>query len=420
MAYFPARISIVNLTFFRGFSLSPRQNGKALSSDSKSTPPLIFISAAEPSADLHAASLIRATHELCPEARFVGVAGPRMIEAGCERIFDMASHSAMLLGAIFAAGRAASMMTTCDRYLRMHSIDAAVVIDSPMLHLPLAARAQGAGVPVMYYIAPQMWAWGAYRIHKLRNRVDEVAVILPFEEKFFRDQGVKATYVGHPLADQFHETQINPSVVEEMKKQGSPFIALLPGSRKHEVAQLLPDQLEVARKIVDTIPGAVFGISVANPQVAPLISSIRESLHQKEKLKTKLYPWNHKELIEAADLVLVTSGTTTLEVAFHHTPMIVMYNASKIFYHLIARWLISTPYLSLPNILAGKEIVPEFMPYYRSTDPIAGKAIGLLQSEPQRREMIENLTSITQPFHQKNASENAAKMLLELAAKSGH
>lgn len=328
----------------------------------------------------------------------------------------MASHSAMLLGAIFAAGRAANMMSICDRYLRMHSIDAAVVIDSPTLHLPLAGRAQAAGIPVMYYIAPQMWAWGAYRIHKLRNRTDEVAVILPFEEKFFRDLGVKATYVGHPLADQFNESQIDQTVVEQMKKQGSPLIALLPGSRKHEVRQILPDQLQVAQKISEEIPGAAFGISVANPQVAPMIGSITESL----KLKTKLYPWNHKELIEAADLVLVTSGTTTLEVAFHRRPMIVMYNASRLFYHLIARWFIYTPYLSLPNILAGKEIVPEFMPYYRSTDPIAESAIDLLQSETHRQEMIDELTNITQPFHQQNASKTTARMLLAMAAKSGH
>lgn len=378
--------------------------------------PRIFISAAEPSADLHAASLIRATLDQCPSAHFVGVAGPRMVEAGCERIFDMSAHSAMLLGAITAAGRGAAMMSTCDKHLRQYPYDAAVVIDSPMLHLPLAGRAHALSIPVLYYIAPQMWAWGAYRIHKLRNRTDRVAVILPFEEPYFRDQGVKATYVGHPLADQYDEKQIDPQIVHDIKNHGSPVVALLPGSRKHVVQKILADQLEVAEKIAREIPSASFGISVANPQVAPLIADMTTS----RKLSLRLYPWHHIELIESADLVLVASGTTTLEVAFHKRPMIVMYNASRLFYHLVARWMISTRYLSLPNILAGKEIVPEFMPFYSSTEPIAQRAIELLQSETDRQQMVQDLSEVVKPFHQCQASKNTAEMLLDMIAESRH
>lgn len=378
--------------------------------------PLIFISAAEPSADLHAASLIRATLDQCPSARFVGVAGPRMVEAGCERIFDMSVHSAMLLGAIKAVGRGAAMMSTCDKLLRQYAFDAAVVIDSPMLHLPLAGRAHALGIPVLYYIAPQMWAWGAYRIHKLRNRTNRVAVILPFEEPYFRDQGVNATYVGHPLADQFNEKQIDPQIVHDIKNHGSPVVALLPGSRKHVVRQILADQLEVAEQIAREIPDVSFGVSVANPQVAPLITAMIAS----SKLSLRSYPWNHIELIESADLVLVASGTTTLEVAFHKRPMIVMYNASRVFYHLVARWMISTKYLSLPNILADREIVPEFMPFYSSTEPIALRAIELLQSEKDRRQIVQDLSEVVKPFHEGRASEKTAEMLLDMIAESSH
>jgi len=377
--------------------------------------PLIFISAAEPSADLHGAALIRATLAKCPTARFAGVAGPMMIAEGCQPIFDMTRHSAMLLGAIRAIGRAIAMLTTAEQHLRRYPFDAAVVIDSPTLHLPLAKRAQAAAIPVMYYIAPQMWAWGAYRIHKLRNRVDRVAVILPFEEKYFRDRGVDATYVGHPLAESFASAPIDEKATDEIRSRGSPVIALLPGSRRHVVEEILHGQLEVAERIASAVPGAAFVVSVANVRVAPVI----ESLLSKCRAPVQPHPGRCGELIHAADLVLVASGTAALEVAFHEKPMIVMYNASRVFYHLIGRWLIHTPYLCLPNILAGREIVPEFMPYYASTEPIAQRAIELLLSDDKRRAMERELASLVEPLRARRASERAADMLLDMVKQEG-
>jgi len=370
----------------------------------------VFISAAEPSADLHGAALIRATRAIDPTVRFVGVAGPKMVEAGCERIFDMSRHAAMLLGVIKNAVRGIAMLNTCDRHLRGYPFAAAVVIDSPMLHLPLAAKAQAAGVPVLYYIAPQMWAWGKYRIHKLRNRVDRVAVILPFEEDFFRNQGVNATYVGHPLAEQFAQMSIDRDVVAGIRRRGVQVVALLPGSRTHVVESVLPGQLLVAERIASTISGATFGVSVANAQVAPIIQRLVSAC----RVPVEPYPGHHAELIQAADLVLVASGTTALEVALHERPMVVMYQSSRFFYHAIGRWMIDLPYLSLPNILARREIVPEFMPYYTSTDPIADLAIALLRSEDARRTMAENLSAMVAPLRGTHAAQRTAELLLEM------
>lgn len=360
-----------------------------------------------------------------PDLRFVGVAGPKMVAAGCESIFDMTSHAGMLLGALRVAGRAAKMMSAASRYLRMHPFAAAVVIDSPTLHLPLAARAQSAGVPVMYYIAPQMWAWGAYRIHKLRNRCDKVAVIFPFEEEYFRNQGVDARWVGHPLADQVAAEKPDSKRVAEIRSKGAPIIALLPGSRKHVVESILPDELEVARRIAEKFPRAFFGISVAGPNVAPMIARMTNASHLSREgagggLKLQLFPSHRADLIEAADLVLVASGTTALEVAFLKRPMIVMYQSSPLFYNLVGRWMIRTPHLSLPNILAGERIVPEFMPYYRSTEPIAETAIELLSNPPLRSEMADDLTTIVAPLQGPSAAQNAAAMLIELASRNSH
>jgi lipid-A-disaccharide synthase len=371
---------------------------------------LVFISAAEPSADLHGAALIRATQAIDPSVRFVGVAGPKMAEAGCERIFDMSRHAAMLLSVITNAARGVAMLTTCDRYLRRYPFAAAVVIDSPMLHLPLAAKAQAAGVPVLYYIAPQMWAWGKYRIHKLRNRADRVAVIFPFEEEFFRNQGVNATFVGHPLAEQFAALSVDRHVVDEIRGHGVPVIALLPGSRKHVVEAVLPGQLQVAWRIASAVRGATFGVSVANREVAPSVAR----LVSRSGVPVERYPGHHAELIQAADLVLVASGTTALEVAFHERAMIVMYNTSRFFYHAIGRWMIDSQYLSLPNILAGREIVPEFMPYYTSTSPIANRAIELLRSDEARTNMVGELAKTVAPLRGTHAAQRTADLLLDM------
>ena len=388
----------------------------SLTTGEPATGPRIFISAAEASADLHGASLIQATLAKCPTASFVGVAGPKMRDAGCVSIFDMSKHSAMLLGALRQAGRAAAMLGACDDYLRRYPFDAAVVIDSPTLHLPLAGKAHTLGVPVLYYVAPQMWAWGSYRIYKLRHRTTRVASILPFEEDFFRKQGVNARYVGHPLADSMASRTIDEDLVGRIRGKGSPVVALLPGSRKHVVSEVLKGQLEVALRIKAVFPDAVFGVSVAGNSVRPTIDAALTAC----AVSVQLHEGSHDELIRAADLVLVASGTTTLEIAFHEKPMIVMYNASRLFYHLIGRWMIHTSYFSLPNILAGRQIVPEFMPYYTSTEPIAESAIDLLGSEQKRSAMSRDLAEVVRPLREGRASQRTADMLLDMIATAKH
>jgi len=380
--------------------------------------PRIFLSAAEPSADRHGAELIRALREMMPEAALVGVAGPEMVEAGCESIFDMTSHASMLLGAIRQARRATEMLSAAGARLRMERFDACVVIDSPVLHLPLMDRAVAAGVPTLYYIAPQLWAWGTNRVYRLRDRVNRIAAILPFEEQFFRDRGIDATFVGHPLAEQLRGQTVDQAKVAEIRGDRDWVVALLPGSRSHVVEEVFPGQLEVAAGIAREFPGVRFGVSVANDKAAAIIDRAIRAAGMVGQVVT--YPGAHRELIEAADLVLVASGTTTLEVAFCGKPMIVMYNSSRLFYHLIARWMLRIKRYSLPNILADREVVPEFMPYYRSTAPITRLAVELLKDEPRRAAMSEELREIVRPLWEDRASVNTARLVKELIDKHDH
>ncbi|MHC4067668.1 MAG: lipid-A-disaccharide synthase [Planctomycetota bacterium] len=374
--------------------------------------PLVFISAGEPSADGHAAALIRAVHRIRPDVRFAGVAGPAMTQAGCWPIFDMTRHSAMLLGAAKAVIPAIRLLATARRHLRRYPFAAAVLIDSPTLNLRIARRAKLCGLPVLYFIAPQLWAWGQFRLRKVRARVDRMAVILPFEEDYFRSRGLDATYVGHPLFERLAAQAPDQGVVASIRSQGKPVLAILPGSRRHVVREVLPGQLEVARQVLTCFGSAHVGISVANPQASAAI----EDILGRHDLPVTRYADRTTELLGAADLALVASGTATLEVAYRHTPMIVMYNANRWAYHLLGRWLLSTRHLCLVNILAGRELVPEFMPYYTSTDPIADRAIELLADEHARRQMSEDLAVLIDPFVETGASDNTARILLEMIA----
>ncbi|GJM26201.1 MAG: lipid-A-disaccharide synthase 1 [Phycisphaerae bacterium] len=369
---------------------------------------LIFVSAAEQSADLHGANLIRAVQSADPGVRFIGVAGPMMREAGCEAIDDMTAHAAMAGGIIKVVPKALSVLRNCKRCLHEKPVDLCLVIDSPTLNLPVAKHAKAAGVPVFYFIAPQVWAWAERRVKRVRARVDKMAVILPFEEKFFRDYGLDADYVGHPLFDVLENRKLDHEKLAAIKAKGQPIVSILPGSRAHVTQEVFPGQVEVAKAITERFPKAHFCISVANGRTGPII----EGMLTGSDLSYSLHDNENGEILTAADLALVASGTSTLETAYYHTPMIVMYNGSRLGYHLVARWLISTKQLALINIIAGREMVPEFMPYYRSTKPIAEKAIELLSDDKLRVEMRKDIAQTISPLIKTGAVKNAADVLL--------
>ncbi len=377
-------------------------------------PPTVFISAAEPSADLHGANLIRAVNRLDPDVRFVGVAGPLMREAGCAGIFDMTAHAAMGGGILKVVPQALSMLRACRNYLHSHRVDLVVPIDSPMLNLGVARHGKRAGVPVLYYIAPQVWAWARSRVRRVRRRVDRLAVILPFEEAFFREYDIPAEYVGHPLFDTLASREIDPADIEALRAQGRPVVAIMPGSRKHVTEEVFPGQLEVAAAIRAQHPEVHFAISVANERTAPIIERILADCD----LPYSLHHRANGLVLQAADLALVASGTATLEVAYYHTSMVVMYNGTRFGYYVFGKWVISIPHLSLVNILAGRELVPEFMPFYNSTEPIKAQALDILGNPERARQMRADIGAMIDPLIKTGASENAARILLEMLEDS--
>ncbi len=389
------------------------------------THPHIFVSVAEQSADEHAAKFAEAFRRLAPHATFGGLAGPALRAAGCEGLHDMTAHSAMALAALRRIPEALRLLARIKSHLSEQRYDAAVLVDSPAINLPIAKLFKKRGIPVLYYIAPQTWAWGpkGWRNRRLRNRVDRLACIWPFEEPYFSAAGIPATYVGHPSFDRLIDVHVDTPRVDALRRGAKPVLTLLPGSRRHVVEEVFPGQLEVAVAVATRFPASRFLAVAANDAIKRLIRSYLEP-HNRPRVRGRDLPVEILEgaadraaAIRAADLALVASGTVTLEVAYHGAPMIVMYNSGRWPYRLVGRWLLTTPFLSIPNILAGREVVPEFMPFYRTTDPISARAVDWLSNPMALDRVRADLLATIRPLAKPGAADNAARTLAALLAE---
>ncbi len=291
------------------------------------------------------------------------------------------------------------------------------------IHFAKAARAMG--VPVLMYVAPQLWAWREGRMKKLRRNVDRVACLLPFEEAYFRGHGVNATFVGHPLFDELPADRA-PALDADAARAGLT-VGLLPGSRKSEAASNFPHMLDVAEQIRRQIPNVNFLVpttAATHPVVARHIETWR-SANADRKIDFALGGFD--EMVPRCDLCITVSGTATLHVASFGVPMIVVYRAHPIAWHGAARWLMKTRTFALVNLLAGgrppdrrddrlQHIVPEFVPWYGSNVPVANLAIELLRHPEQRAAQRARLNQLVRTLDRPGASNNVARIALELIA----
>jgi lipid-A-disaccharide synthase len=377
----------------------------------------VFISVAEDSADVHAATLIHAARDRLPDCRFYGLTGPRTRAAGVETLYDFTAHAAMLSGILAVVRHARRAVRAVRASWRAQPPDLVILVDSPELHLRLARRARRMGLPVLYYIAPQTWAARAYRNRRIRRDVDRLACILPFEEEYFRRAGVRAEYVGHPLFEALARARPDPAVVRTLTGDG-PLVALLPGSRRHVIGTMLPRQLEVIRRLRDSGGPVRAAVScVSNDRREQIQHIIRAA-----GVAAAVVVADNASLLTAADLVLVASGTAVLEVAHYRKPMVVMYDAGRWLrgpHHLLGRRILATPHLALVNILAGARIVPEFMPFVRDTRPVAQVARQLLDDPAWRELQIAQLEALVRPLAAAGASARVCAIMAEMLCAGG-
>jgi lipid-A-disaccharide synthase len=374
--------------------------------------PRIFISAGEASGDLHGAGLIRAIRGLAPDAEIVALGGPRMQAAGARLFANTVDLGIIGVMPIFGSfWRYLELLSRTDRFFGAWQPDVAVTIDCPGFNFLLASRLRARQVPLLWYIPPQLWAWAPWRVKKLRRRYTRVACILPHEEKFFRDAGVPVTFVGHPTIDHLRGYPLDQDFIRSLRSSPDErLIAILPGSRRQEVAAILSRQLVAAKALAQRHPPCTFVLALASEAhrawVAPQVEACG--------LPIRTVVGKTHEVESAADLALAKSGTTTLELTYYETPMVVFYNISPIKWNLFGHRLITTPFLALPNALAGRRIVPEYMWAKPPTAAEIDEICSLLVDDRRRDEMHKDLAAIHRLLEKPGAAASAAMEVLSL------
>ena len=369
-------------------------------------PRLLFFCAGEPSGDTHAARVIQALRKRDSSLQVRGLGGPRMEAAGMELIEDLATEAIMgIFPVIKAFPRIRRSFYDTLRSLAAEPPAALILVDYPGFNMRLAARASQMGIPIIYYISPQVWAWARWRIKRLARTVDLMLVILPFEEDLYRASGLPARYVGHPLLDHLALSQPEPGRVQALREGSSPLVGIFPGSRRHVIESLLPVFMETAQRL-RRHPGMEetrFVIALSQERFRQEVESAIP-----EGLPCTALSASSAEVMAASDLCLSSSGTTTLEIAGSGTPFVIGYRVSFIFY-LIARLLIAVPFIGLVNLVAGRLVVPEFVGF-RSFAAPAAEALRQLWCDPAKRHtQEEGLAEVKAKLGEHGSYERAAE-----------
>jgi lipid-A-disaccharide synthase len=370
----------------------------------------IFISAGEASGDLHGSYLARALKTLAPNLRLTCMGGRFLEEAGAEVLVDYRRLSVVGLSEVVAHLRVIwQAWRTIASHLSRNPPDTIVLIDFPDFNFLLARLAKRRGIRVFYYISPQVWAWRSGRVRTIRRLVDTMAVILPFESAFYERHRMKVRFVGHPLLDVLAEIPPIDQVKQRYRNtDAGRLIGVLPGSRQSEIRSLLHILLESAEILRNRLPDVSFIIAVA----PSLNEAFFEEALAGRDLPVRLVRGDTYGVIRACDLLLTVSGTATLEAAVLGTPMIITNRVSDLSYHL-GRRLIKVNYIGLPNLIAGRRIVPEFVQQNARAELIAGEALNLLEHPErlyeQRRELGLIKTSLGEP----GVALRVARLVLE-------
>lgn len=369
----------------------------------------ILISAGEASGDLHGGNLVKAIRELRPDWEFVGIGGDHMAAQGV-RLLHHCKELAVVGGTevLSKLGLVFKVWGELGRYIKKERPDLFIPVDFPDFNFRVAKKAKKNGVPVVYYISPQVWAWRSHRVSVIKKLAKMILVILPFEESLYRLAGVPVEFVGHPLLDVIKSNMNREETQKNWGMDGVfPVIGLLPGSRKKEVQYLLKDMLAAAAIIKERYPSARFLLGLAPTlhleDVEPVIKA--------SGLEVTVKEGQTYEVMNASDFLLVTSGTATLESALIGTPMVIVYRLSWISYFL-GRLLVDIPYFGLANFAAGYKIVPELLQHEVTGPNMAQVALSYLDSPPKMELMQRELKKARERLGTPGAARRAALVVI--------
>ncbi|MDH3458200.1 MAG: lipid-A-disaccharide synthase [Gemmatimonadota bacterium] len=363
----------------------------------------LFVSAGEPSGDRHAASVVTALRHVIPDLTVDGVGGPRLAESGVELLERSERLSAMGLaeaaGVIPAHWR---LLRAVERRVASHRYDAAILVDYPGFHLRLAGALTARGVPVIYYIAPQLWAWGRWRFATLRRCVRHLAVILPFEEALFREHGIPTTFVSHPLLDD----PPSPDRDDARRRLGltsfDRVLALFPGSRPVEQRRHWEPFRDTARRLCRDLPG--LRVVVAGPALELSTANSQFVFHD-----------DARTVLAAADVALCKSGTSTLQAALANVPMVIAYRMHPLTF-AVARRLVRVPHVGLVNLLAQRDVAPECLQGQVRPAILGQRIADLFEGEAVAARQREEFDGIRRALGTPGAARRVAELTLRYAA----
>nr|WP_243393419.1 lipid-A-disaccharide synthase [Leptospira perolatii] len=383
--------------------------------------PVFLVLAGEHSGDLLGAELIRELKKTNPDFQFFGVGGPRMIEEGFDSIENMEELSVIGFTAILFKYRfLKALMERLVQTAVLRSCTHAILVDYPGFNLRLAARLKALGIKVIFYVSPQLWAWKFDRIYTVQKNVDLMLVLFPFEKDLYDQYGVKSVYVGHPIAMRIREKLKKEAVIApgEEKSTNQFIVTLMPGSRSSEIRRVLGILLETAKLLHTDLEAEKKKIKFYLPNINVkeeeyILTKISEIEAVQPGLKIEYYFDRSLRAIEASDLVLVTSGTATLEVVYFEKPMVILYKVSFLTY-LIGSRLIRTPFIGLVNILSGKETCRELIQAECTPEEAREESLNILKNKRYRNQMIEEIQAVKSSLGEENSSRNAAKAIFRM------
>jgi lipid-A-disaccharide synthase len=374
----------------------------------------LLISCGEPSGDLYAGALVRELRALDPGVSVSGLAGAQFVAAGGTLLEDYRSLAVTgLTEAIRKIPQSYRAIRRLVAWARTNRPDALVVIDFPDFNVRLAKRIKQLGIPVIYYISPQIWAWRASRLETIRQVADLMLVIFPFEEEIYRKGNMPVEFVGHPLMDLARPTATRSAYLTSLGLSlSAPTIAILPGSRPNEVTRILPDLMVAAKKIRLHIPSAQFLIARA----PNLDDEHFDSLSAGGRTLMRVIEGNTDTVLASANVVLTASGTATVQTAIHGTPMVIVYRMSPLSYRLVRR-LVTVDKIGMVNLIAGEKIVPELIQDAFTPANVAGEAIAMLTDETRVEQIKAGLAKVREKLGGPGASRRAAEAILRIANK---
>lgn len=370
----------------------------------------ILVVAGEASGDLHGGRLVSALKTCAPDCKIFGIGGEHMSVAGMELLFHIRDMAVVgFTEVIRHLPFLRRVMRTLEAEIEKRKPQVAILIDYPGFNLRLAERLRRRGVKVLFYIAPQVWAWGAGRIPKMARVLDAMAVVFPFEVELFAKAGLPTTFVGHPLLEGLQPKLSRTDFFQRYGlKEEDPLLGLLPGSRTHEIEKLLPDMIATARHLKKRLPK----LQIALAQ-APTLPQELYARYCNDASVTRIDTATY-ELMQESTACLVCSGTATLETACFGTPLVIVYRISRLSYE-IGKRLVKLPYIGLVNVVAGRKIAPEFVQNDFTPEAAANALIPYLRDRTVRERARQELLAVREQLGKPGASMRTAEIAMRLA-----